>query len=234
VLAAAREAELALRRYRGLEAAPLRVGGSNVPGNYLIPALLPRLLARLPGLVVTLVVGDSRETLARLAEDEVELAVVGSRFAEERLRCSRVGGERILLAVAPQHRWAARRSVSLAELAGAPMIVREAGSGTGRTVEQALARAGLDPRRLRVAARLGSNEAVKSAVASGLGVSLVSELSCRRELDGGELVAVRVRGLEIARSFYLARRAGCALSPAARAFAAALRAASRARVTGSA
>jgi DNA-binding transcriptional LysR family regulator len=85
-------------------------------------------------------------------------------------------------------------------------------------VLETLTWAGLNRANLKIKAILGSNEAIKQAVGGGLGVSFVSELSVRQELERGELACVAVDGVEIVRSFHLAVRSGRALSPAAQAF----------------
>ena len=222
VVSAAREVERALNRFKGVEDAHLHVGGSNIPGNYMVPLALPRLLARFPGLSVTLFQGDSRAVLDRLGAGEVEIGVVGSRFDSEGFDFTPLGHDEIRLVVPGGHRWRGRTGIPLDELADEPFIMREAGSGTGRTVADALRKAGYAPARLRVRAHLGSNEAVKQAVLGGVGVSFLSSLSVQGELERGELAAVAVEGVRIARPFYLAARSGRELSPAAMAFGAVL------------
>ena len=209
----------AMRRFKGAEDVELRIGGSNIPANYMIPELLPVLLELFPTLRLTLIQGDSRDILEKLAREEIELGVVGSRFDEEGFEFAPLGRDEISLVVNRRHPWNGRKSVDLAELEGEPLVLREPGSGTGRTVNEALAKAGLPPQTLKVTAHLGSNEAVKHAVASGLGSSFVSLLSVGKEIEREELVPVKVKGLTISRRFYLASRAGRELSPAAKAFA---------------
>jgi len=209
----------AMRRFKGVEDVELRIGGSNIPANYMIPELLPVLLELFPTLRLTLIQGDSRDILEKLAREEIELGVVGSRFDEEGFEFAPLGRDEISLVVNRRHPWNGRKSVDLAELEGEPLVLREPGSGTGRTVNEALAKAGLSPQTLKVTAHLGSNEAVKHAVASGLGSSFVSLLSVGKEIEREELVPVKVKGLTISRRFYLASRAGRELSPAAKAFA---------------
>jgi len=209
----------AMRRFKGVEDVELRIGGSNIPANYMIPELLPVLLELFPTLRLTLIQGDSRDILEKLAREEIELGVVGSRFDEEGFEFAPLGRDEISLVVNRRHPWNGRKSVDLAELEGEPLVLREPGSGTGRTVNEALAKAGLPPQTLKVTAHLGSNEAVKHAVASGLGSSFVSLLSVGKEIEREELVPVKVKGLTISRRFYLASRAGRELSPAAKAFA---------------
>jgi LysR family transcriptional regulator, low CO2-responsive transcriptional regulator len=215
----ARAIESAMSRFRGIEDALLKVGASNIPGSYMVPAALPLLFASFPGMRLAIVQTDSGDILERLSREEVEIGVVGSTFAREGFRFTPLGHDEILLVVPSRHRWQGRAAIQCEELADEPVVMRESGSGTGNTVSSALLRAGFDPLRMRVRAILGGNEAVKHAVAGGVGVAFVSALSVRGELARGELVAVEVAGVRIVRSFFLAVRDGRELSPAATAFA---------------
>ncbi len=208
--------------FRGLETARLSVGASNIPGNYLIPELLPALLARHPGISLNVMGGDSQEVLERLLRGEISLAIVGRRCNDEELVSIPLLGDTLLLVVGAGHPWRERQEVTLDELAAMPLVVRESGSGSGRTIEDALQAAGVDSSRLRIIARLGSNEAARQAVLGGIGAAFLSSLSIQRELALGELTTVRIKGLAIERRFWLAMRRGRALSPAAQAFSALL------------
>lgn len=219
VVAGAREIEQTMRRFRGLEEAELRVGGSNIPGDHMIPEVLPLFLVRHPGVRLTLLQGDSRETLERVAREEVEIGIVGSRFDDAGVIFTPLGRDEIRLIAGSTHPLAGTGAIGLDTLARQEFIMREPGSGTARTVAQALTGAGVAPAALAVRASLGSNEAVKHAVASGLGLSFLSEISIKKELGRGDLVEIPVDSLRISRTFYLVHRDGRELSPAARAFA---------------
>ncbi len=218
VLAATGEIGRAIDRFKGVEDTVLTIGGSNVPGNYMIPDALPLVRSRFPGLKITLLQGDSRDIIDRLGREEVEVGVVGSRFSGEEYAFTPLGSEEIRLVAGKSHEWRRKRIVELGELEEREFILREPGSGTAKTVGEALTRAGLNPDRLRVAAVLGSNEAVKHAVLGGMGLAFLSEISIRNELARKELVEIRVKGLTISRRFFLVTRSGRELSPAARAF----------------
>jgi DNA-binding transcriptional LysR family regulator len=115
--------------------------------------------------------------------------------------------------VAPDHPWAQRRKVKLRELATASIVLRERGSGTRDVIEAALSERGVT---VEPVMALGSTEAVKHAVAAGLGIALVSELTVGLELATGRLVEVAVEGLAIRRALHLLRlRARRPSAPAA-------------------
>jgi LysR family transcriptional regulator, low CO2-responsive transcriptional regulator len=213
----------AIQRFKGIEETDLRIGGSNIPANYMIPELLPILLERFPKLRLTLIQGDSRDILEKLGREEIELGIVGSMFDDDEFDFAPLGRDEISLVVNHAHPWNGRKSVELQELMNEPLVLREPGSGTGKTVSEALLKAGVSPQKLKITAYLGSNESVKQAVINGLGISFVSEISVRKELERQELAVVKVKGLKISRHFYLASRAGRELSPAAKAFAKVIR-----------
>jgi LysR family transcriptional regulator, low CO2-responsive transcriptional regulator len=218
VLAEAREVPLAMNRFRGLEEVALRIGGSNIPACYMLPDCIPSFRQRYPGVFITLLQGDSRETIERLKKEEVEVALVGTCFEEKGVVFTPLARDRISLVVPPGHPWSGREDIAPEDLAGEPLIVRESGSGTDRTLRDELSRAGIASEHLQVCMCLGSNEAVKQAVLNGAGISFLSEISVKKECERGDLAIVRVRGLDILRHFYLATSRGRGLAPAAKAF----------------
>lgn len=217
VLAECDDLRQSLARFRGMEDPQLSVGASNIPANYLIPGLLPTLAARHPGIVLSVHAGGSRDVIDWLRAGQVALAVVGDRYDDEAVTYRPLLTDTLLLVVGREHPWQARAAAGLEELAATPLVVRETGSGSGRSTEEALQRAGLDPARMRIVARLGSNEAVKQAVINGFGAAFLSSLSIQRELAHGEMAVVPVAGVTIERRFWLAVRRDRTLSPAAQA-----------------
>lgn len=214
----AKEIPVAMARFKGVEEAELNIAGSSIPGEYMIPAALPLLISRFPGVTIVLRQGDSRDVLGKLMSEEVELGVVGGRFDEESLDFAPLADDELVLIAPAGHRWSKCKSIEKEELLREQVVLRETGSGTGKAAAQALREAGIDPARLRVAAHLGSNEAVKRAVIAGIGVSFVSAVSVQHELEQNALVQVPVDGIGIKRQFFLASRKGRELSPAALAF----------------
>jgi DNA-binding transcriptional LysR family regulator len=218
VLAEVVEVRQAMQRFRGVEIGHLKVGGSNIPGCYMIPPVLGSLLEDYPGLTVTVSQGDSREIAEKLGLGEIELGVVGGCFPLQGVSYTPLGVDTLQLVVPVGHPWQERPIVNPAEMVTARFVMREPGSGTAKTIGEALQQAGVPLGQLQVKAQLGSNEAVKQAVINGLGVSFLSTLSVERELADRVLLPVTVEGVTIVRTFFLAWRTGRGLSPAAQAF----------------
>jgi DNA-binding transcriptional LysR family regulator len=218
IVSITREVPLAIKRLKGLEDTFLKIGASNIPGSYLLPALLPLFIPHYAGVAITILQGDSRETLDRLKREEIEIGIIGTLFDERNIDFRPLGQDQIVLVVRGDHRWAQRKPISLRELVTERFIIREMGSGTEKTVHEALVKAGIQPGQMKVRASLGSNEAVKQAVAQGLGAAFISEMSIKKELGRGDMAVVKIKGLNIFRRFYLISRSKRDLSPPARAF----------------
>jgi DNA-binding transcriptional LysR family regulator len=183
--------------------------------KYFIPRLLGPFTRNYPGIDIAMDVGNRSEIVARLARNEDDLYIMGvPPSAMDIERHSFV--ENPIVAVAPRgHALAGRGRVSLARLAQEPFLLREQGSGTRMAAERFLKSHGI---KLKVRMELGSNEAIKQAVAGGLGLSLLSLHALRSELARRELVLLDVQELPIRRSWYIVHRRGKELSIVARTF----------------
>jgi DNA-binding transcriptional LysR family regulator len=218
VISGAEEIPVILNRFKGLEDAVLKLGGSNIPACYIIPDFIPLFNRLKPGVTIVLYQGDSRQVLEMLIREECELSVTGCRFNEEEFVYTPLTEDRVSLVVNSDHRWYSREWVSLEEIVDEPLIFREPGSGTGKTVRAGFAAAGFSPEHLRIKTCLGSNESVKQAILAGAGISFLSEMSVKKECERGDLRILKVYGMDMLRSIYLVKRRGRELSPAADSF----------------
>jgi DNA-binding transcriptional LysR family regulator len=103
----------------------------------------------------------------------------------------------LILFVAVAHPFASRGEVALADLEGQPLLQREAGSSTRRVLEAALEQAGIRP---RIAMEIGSREALREAVARGIGIGVVSEAEF---IPDARFRPVRLQGDPICTETYL-------------------------------
>jgi len=221
LFAVERSAEEELRRLRGLEGGVLRIGASTTIATYLLPGYLARFRAAHPDVVLRIATANTRDIASALVERRVEVALVEGPVDDPRLSVIAWRSDELVLIAPPSHALAKKRRVTPADLATAPFIGRERGSGTRRVAEAALASEGIT---LRIALRLSSTEAIMRAVAAGLGVAIVSRAAIADQVALGHVVVLRLRGLEFPRALSELRLAGGAQSPAAAAFRVMLRA----------
>ncbi|MGQ0614256.1 MAG: LysR substrate-binding domain-containing protein [Planctomycetaceae bacterium] len=219
-LRAERSARSVIAELTGLLQGTLVVGASTIPASYLMPQRLARFGRRHPGVALRMVTADSRQILDRLRAGELELGAVGIRPEDATLRDCPLGEDRLVLAVAPGHELAQRKSVPVEELLQHPFVMREEGSGTRAATLAGLSEAlgAKSPPKIRTILEVGSAEAIKAAVREGLGAAFVSDLSVRDEVKHGTLTLIKVKGFDVRRRFHLLARDDEALSPAARAF----------------
>ena len=220
ILALRNQAIQALEEYKGALKGHLVIGGSNIPGEYVLPTLLARFKAQHPEISVTLKIGDSREIARAVLEGTYELGAVGAKFDDGQLIYTKLLEDELVVALPPEHAWASRTAVSLAELLEQPIILRELGSGSRKVLEDALRSAGLDTSALSVVAELGSTEAIRQAVKSGAGISVVSFRAIQEDLEHGTLRIVPLESLRLTRDFYLIYHKNRSRSPLCETFAA--------------
>jgi len=163
------EAEQLLSAARGLERGHLRLG-ADAP-YHVLPAL-GDFTRRYPKLRLSLTVGNSETLIRDLFDHRIDVAVVANLAPDARLHAVPVRRDRLVLFVPKRHPWARRKQVTPDQLAGERLVLREPGSSTRRVFETAMARAGIA---LEEVIEINSREAVREAVAAGLGVGVVSE-----------------------------------------------------------
>ena len=190
------QAQAVREAWRGLEQGLLRLGASTTPASYLLPGLVAAFRHRHPGVTVRLADGNTSDIVAMLGR--IDLACIEGAVPKDLPADTEVhawGGDEVVAIVRADHDWAGRGkrraavlpSVSLRELASAPLVMREPGSGVRHLVETAFRDAELQPAE---GLELAGVEGIKQAVRAGLGVGFVSELSMRHE--DGLLQAVRI------------------------------------------
>jgi DNA-binding transcriptional LysR family regulator len=218
ILALGRQTRQALDQFLGRMSGQLVVGGSTIPGEYVLPALLGQFKAKYPDISLSLLIASSRRVSEWVEEGRVEIGVVGAEPESRALRSRPLMADEMVLAVPADHPWATRKSVVLDDVRREPLILRERGSGSRAAFERALASANLDLSSFRVVGELGSTQAVKQAVRAGVGISVISKRAVEDECRARLLACVKVRDLAVSRSFYLVTHRDRTRSPVAQAF----------------
>jgi DNA-binding transcriptional LysR family regulator len=217
ILAEFEAAGTALDELRGLQRGSLRLAGDTTVGIYVLPDLLGAFRHEHPGVEVRLGVDNRQGLYDRLVANEFDFVVIGRPWDDPSVPLvvrPFLANELIAIA-SPSHRLAGRSRVTLAQLAAEPFIVREPGSGTRDTADEALRAAGLS---IRPVMELASNGAIKRAVAQDLGVSILSRYATGLEIQIGHLVELPVVGFPLRRQWHLVYARDKRLGPVDEAF----------------
>ncbi|MEJ7753370.1 MAG: LysR substrate-binding domain-containing protein, partial [Candidatus Limnocylindrales bacterium] len=217
ILAEFEAAGSALDDLRGLHRGRLSVAGDTTVGIYVLPDLLGAFRQAHPSVEVRLAVDNRQGVYRRLVAGEVDFVVSGRRWVDPSiaLLVRPFLANELIAVTAVGHALAGRQHVTLAELAAEPFIVREPGSGTRETAEEALRAAGLS---IRPVMELASNGAIKRAVAQDLGVSILSRYATALELQIGHLAEISVEGFPLRRQWHLVYARDKRLGPVDEAF----------------
>jgi len=216
ILASEAQAHKELAELHSMERGRLSIGASTTIGSYLVPPLFGEFQRAHPQVSLVLEIANSAQIQRAVLDDRVDLGLTEGLVASDALVVEVVARDEMVAIAPPGHPLIAERGrIDAARLTQQPFLMREPGSGSREVVEAALREHGVSP---EPTMSLGSTEALKSAVASGLGLAMVSRLALELELRSGVLVELPIRGLTIRRSLHLVRLRGKQPSAAMTAF----------------
>lgn len=168
----------------------LLLGASTTIAEYMLPRVLGDFKERYPEVQVRMHVANTDRIVSMVEDNTIDLGVVEAAISNKSLAVRKCCMDQMVAIFPPSHPLAQRSSVSATDLLQYAFVSREEGSGTREVTNEYLVIAGLDPNDLNLTMELGSPESVKGAVEGGLGISVVSEATVRKEIALGSLVAL--------------------------------------------
>lgn len=179
----------------------IKVGASSTIGNYLLPVIIGNFVRKFSRAEITLESTNTEKVLRDLYSFNIDIAFIEGISVAPELQALQWRVDNLVIVAPPNHPFAKRPPKNVQELLDAPdWILRERGSGTRTIFETALKENIHD---LKVNLELGHTEAIKTAVASGLGISCLSIMAVKAMLDHGGLVKIDVPFLDLKRNFYI-------------------------------
>jgi len=206
--------DMTMANMKGLKQGQLRLAVITTT-KYVVPRLLGPFCERYPGVEVSLQVTNHERVLERMADNIDDLYIVSQPPEAPEVSLFPFL-ENPLVVLAPRdHPLVEERNIPLARLAQEPFIMREPGSGTRKAVQDLFDRYDIP---IKVRLEIGSNEAIKQAIAGGLGISVLSAHSLALEGTLGRLAILDVQHFPISRQWYVIYPAGKQLSIVAQTF----------------
>lgn len=209
-----READEAMAQLKGIAGGTLNVSVISA-GDYFFPRLLAEFTRRHPGVILSLAVHNREELLRQLSDNLTDLAVMVRPPEDMDTVSEAFAPHPYVIVAAPDHPLATRKNISLEALLHEKFVVRERGSDTWNSMQDAF-----QDRlpKLNIAMEIRSTETIKQAVIAGMGISFLSAHAIGLELQAGNLVVLEVQGFPSMQNWNVVHRKNKRLPPVALAF----------------
>ena len=187
----------------------IHLGASTIPSAYILPEVLPKFGGRHTNTFFVIHQSDSKGVLDGLTDGIFDVGLIGMDVEKESLTCEPFCEDRMVLItpVTEQFLKLQRKGVSAVELlTSEPVILREKGSGSKKSVDRFLEEMGISDDQLNITARVNDPEAIKNLVAQGLGISFISQRAAQNFIREKRLLAFDLPERTNTRNLYLAYR----------------------------
>ena len=179
-----------VRKLTGDVLGPLVLGASTTIGEYVIPSILGEYQVKFPDVTVRLHVANTEGVLHMVENNEIDIGIVEGPVNNKNLVSRVCWDDELVIVTPPGHELASAGSVAVDQILEYPFISREEGSGTREVISEHLNAAGREIADLNLTMEFGSPESIKSAVTTGLGISILSIATLDKELKLGLLSKV--------------------------------------------
>ncbi len=190
ILGLSAELDTRLKEMTGQIGGLLLIGASTTIAEFLLPQVLGDFRSTYPNVVPRLFVANSGAVENRVAEHTLDIGFIEAPSHLTTVATDVCCEDELVVVCATTHPLAKQAPITPGQLAGYPYISRESGSGTREVTDAYLQKAGVRPESLNVVMELGSPEALKGLVATGLGFTIMSRATVQKEVRLGELVGL--------------------------------------------
>lgn len=178
---------------------PLSIGASYTFGEYVLPRIIANLQQTYPDIQPTVTIGNTATVADLVASHQLDIGIVEGKFNAARLIVEDFAEDAMVIVCASGHSLTRRKGpLEMADLEQETWIVREHGSGTREAMDNLFEQHGFSPMKLM---NFSSTQPIKESVEAGLGISLLSHWSIKKELKNGDLQMLDVKGLPFRRKF---------------------------------
>ena len=207
-------AENAMTQFRGVSGGKLNVGVISA-GDYFFPRLLVEFASRHTGVILNFTVHNRAGLLTHIAENLTDLAIMVRPPTDLDTVNHAFAPHPYVMVAAPGNPLVGQKSIPMPTLLREPFVVREKGSYTWNSMEEAF---GGHLRDINIAMEIRSTETIKQAVIAGMGVSFLSAHTISLEMKTGTLRVLDVQGFPLMLNWYVVHRRNKRLPPVAAAF----------------
>lgn len=192
-----------LERLRQEVSGELVIAASTIPSEFLLPSILNEFIKLHPAVKAKVETRDSFAILTGLQDGTYGVCFCGTTPPKSQgFKSFKIAEDEIVPIVFSGHPFARKGRISFTELQGEPLIFRDETSGTQKSLEVLLSKAGFNLRSLTPRLVLSNTQALVSAVESGIGIAFVSDLAIKKSLELGLVKKLTLENLKLRRDFY--------------------------------
>ncbi len=172
----------------------LTIAASTIPAQYLLPGILAKFNEKYPNQQFKILESDSAKVVEQVVNNTVDIGFTGTVIDKRLCKYIPFYQDELVVITPNTEKYLAlqKENKNATWVAEEALIMREAGSGTRKEAEKQLRKIGVNPAKLNVIASMESTEAIKRAVASGMGISVISKLAVEEEIRKGRLLSIPV------------------------------------------
>ncbi|NLK64348.1 MAG: LysR family transcriptional regulator [Tissierellia bacterium] len=198
----------------------IEICASSIPEEYILPYIIKDFLKKYPKVSFSVTHRNSRKVIDDILEGKLNYGIVGAKYYSEILEYIDFYEDELILCVpvSEEYPWSENELLDIKTLYSEKLIFRKPGSGTRRLVEQRLSEKGIELDDLNIVSYIDSNEMIKKMIALKLGISFISKIAVKNEIDLKLIKAFRIKGLNLKRNFYFVYNKNRTLSPLVEAF----------------
>ncbi|MFE4430336.1 LysR substrate-binding domain-containing protein [Peribacillus butanolivorans] len=182
----------------------LIIGASLTIGEHILPYLFGKFIKEYPNINIIFKIYNSQQIIEKLNDEEIHLGFIESMISyPEFIQESFLEDELVIVSSYESANIPDDNDyISVDQLFSLPFILREKGSGTRQVIEENLRKNNLNPEKLNIILELENTESIKSAVESGMGISIISKAAVQKELSLKTLRRLFIKELNLKRSLY--------------------------------
>ncbi len=207
-----------LSKFQGSIAGILEISASTIPEQYVLPQLITNFNNLYPDVHFNLMRYDSQQVIDKILCGEIDFGIVGFKKELPQLTYMELMKDKIILIAPARKPYLSMENIDIQSLLELKILLREAGSGTRKSLENALGKHNFSVKDFNVIAYIENTETIKECVKNGLGLSFISEKAVEQEIEHNVLKILPVKNMEIERKFYFVYHKTRALSPLAETF----------------
>lgn len=198
----------------------IEINASSIPEQYILPYIVRDFTKKYPGVSFSVTNKNSKDIVDDIFTGKQNFGIVGAKYSSRMLQYIDFYEDELILAVPNNKDYPINmdKSVDMDYLFSEKFIFRKEGSGTRLLIEESLSAKGISMEDLDIVSIIDSNKTIKKMIELGLGVSFISKISLKNEIDLELIKPLKVKDLNLKRNFYFVYNKNRTLSPVVEVF----------------